>query len=171
MNSILKRFLIVSSLYLLAPSAGALDLGSKLDSGGMLMPKESVKVTGEAQSLVGDLQKQLGVTQTQAAGGAGALLQLAKSQLEPASFGNITDQVSGLRSLVGGGAGEGSGNLLTSALSNISSMGGVEKAFSALGLQPAAVEQFAPVILDFLKQQGLGADLLGNLSSLWMPTA
>ncbi|WP_111495438.1 DUF2780 domain-containing protein [Marinobacter bohaiensis] len=168
MNTIIKRFLIVSSLYLLAPSAGALDLGSKLESGSMLLPEESVEVTGEASALVSDLQEQLGVTQTQAAGGAGALMQLAQSQLGGTSFSQVSDEVSGLGSLLGS-SGDGSSNLLSSALSNVSSMDGVEKAFGALGLQPSAIEQFAPVILDFLQEQGLGSDLLGNLTSLWMP--
>ncbi|TBW54285.1 hypothetical protein EZI54_14320 [Marinobacter halodurans] len=168
MNTILKRFLIVSSLYLLAPSVGALDLGNKLDSGGVLMPEDAVKVSGEASSLVTSLQDHLGVTRTQAAGGAGALLQLAKSQLGASSFDNITDKVSGLGSLLGG-SGEQSNNLLSSALSNISSMDDVEKAFSALGLQSSAIEQFAPLVLNFLKGQGVGQEMLGNLSSLWMP--
>ncbi|ROU02166.1 hypothetical protein EB809_01295 [Marinobacter sp. R17] len=170
MNTILKRFLIVSSLYLLAPSVGALDLGNKLESAGGLMPEDAVKVTGEASTLVNNIQDQLGVTETQAAGGAGALLQLAKSQLGASSFDNINDRVSGLGSLLGG-SGDQSNNLLSSALSNISSMDGVEKAFSALGLQSSAIDQFAPLVLDFLKGQGVGTEMLGNLSSLWMPSS
>lgn len=166
MSTILKRFLIVSSLYLLAPSAGALDLGTKLNTGALNLPQQSVKVSGEAQQLVSTLQDQLGVTKTQAAGGTGALLQLAQSQLSGGSFGQVTDSVSGLSGLLGGGSGD-SNSLLSSALSNVSSMDGVEKAFSALGLQSGAVEQFAPIVLGFLKEQGLGADLIGNLSSLW----
>lgn len=166
MSTILKRFLIVSSLYLLAPTANALDLGTKLNTGALALPQQSVKVSGEAQQLVGTLQEQLGVTKTQAAGGTGALLQLAQNQLDGNSFSQVTDSVSGLSGLLGGGSG-GSGSLLSSALSNISSMDGVEKAFSALGLQSGAIEQFAPIVLGFLKEQGLGADIIGNLSSLW----
>ncbi|MAA66997.1 MAG: hypothetical protein CL581_19745 [Alteromonadaceae bacterium] len=166
MSTILKRFLIVSSLYLLAPTANALDLGTKLNTGALDLPQQSVKVSGEAQQLVGTLQEQLGVTKTQAAGGTGALLQLAQNQLDGNSFSQVTDSVSGLSGLLGGGSG-GSGSLLSSALSNISSMDGVEKAFSALGLQSGAIEQFAPIVLGFLKEQGLGADIIGNLSSLW----
>ena len=166
MSTILKRFLIVSSLYLLAPTANALDLGTKLNTGALDLPQQSVKVSGEAQQLVGTLQEQLGVTKTQAAGGTGALLQLAQNQLDGNSFSQVTDSVSGLSGLLGGGSG-GSGSLLSSALSNISSMDGVEKAFSALGLQSGAIEQFSPIVLGFLKEQGLGADIIGNLSSLW----
>lgn len=169
MNTIVKRFLIVSSLYLLAPSVGALDLGSKLESGALLLPEKEVSVSGEAQALVDDLQNELGVTRTQAAGGAGAMFQLAKNELDPAQFGSLSDQISGLGSLLGGGSGSQSQGLMASALSGISSMEGVEKAFSALGLQGDAIEQFAPVVLDFLKKQGLSGDLLGSLTSLWTP--
>ncbi|WP_148863627.1 DUF2780 domain-containing protein [Marinobacter fonticola] len=171
MNTIIKRFLIVSSLYLLAPSAGALDVGNKLGSGALLLPEKEVSVDGEAQALVNELQDQLGITRTQAVGGAGAMFQLAKNELEPSQFGSISDQLSGVGSLLGGGSGAQSKGLMASALSGISSMDSVEKAFSALGLQGSAVEQFAPIILDFLKKQGLSAGVLGNLTSLWTPNA
>lgn len=169
MNTIIKRFLIVSSLYLLAPSVGALDLGNKLETGALLVPENEVAVDGKARTLVDELQDQLGVTRTQAAGGAGAMFQLAKNELDPAQFGTLSEQISGLGSLLGGGSGSQSEGLMASALSGISSLQGVENAFSALGLQGNAVEQFAPVILKFLKNQGLSGDLLGTLTSLWTP--
>lgn len=163
MNSTLKRFLLVSSLYLLAPTAGAFDLAGAL-SGGSDALSSAADVSGEAQSLVGQLQSQLGVTETQAMGGTSALLQLAQDQLGGSAMTSLTDQVSGLDALLGGGANGG-------LLSGISSMEGVQQAFSVLGLDSGMVQQFAPVVLDFLKNQGVGSSLLSSLGSLWSPAA
>ncbi len=103
-------------------------------------------VTGEAQGLVDSLTSDLGVTQQQAAGGAGALLAMAKSNLSGDQFAGILDKVPGLDSLMGGGEG---GGMASSLLGNISSMEGVSKAFGALGLSPDMITQFAPKILGF----------------------
>lgn len=165
MNAIFKRFLLVSSLYLLAPTAGAFDVGEALSSGADAL-STATEVSGEASSLIDQLQGQLGVTETQAVGGTSALLQLAQNQLGGSAMNSLTSQVSGLGGLLGGGAG---GGLTDSLLSGISSMDGVEQAFSALGLNSGMVQQFAPLVLDFLKGQGVGAGLLGSLGALWAP--
>lgn len=167
MNSILKRFLLVSSFYLLAPTAGAFDLGESLSSGAEALSTAN-EVSGEAQTLVGQLQGQLGVTETQAAGGTSALMQLAQSQLGDSAMSSLTDQVTGLSGLMGGGA---EGGLTNSLLSGISSMDGVQQAFSALGMDSGMIQQFAPMVLDFLKNQGIGSGLLESLGALWSPAA
>jgi len=163
MNGILKQFLLVSSIYLFTPTVDAFSLNDSLSKGSAAL-SSAAQVKGDAQQLVGQLQDQLGITQTQAVGGSGALLQLAKNQLGPDSMGTLTNQVSGLSSLLGGGS-----SLSKSLLSNISSLGGVQSAFSALGMSPAMIEQFLPIVLSFLGNQGVGDSLLGQLQSLWTP--
>lgn len=121
-------------------------------------------VSGEARTLVDSLSSELGVSGQQAAGGAGALLAMAKSNLSGDQFSGVLNKVPGLESLLGGGEG---GGLASSVLGNVSSMQGVTKAFSALGMSPDMVSQFAPKILAFLGGQGVGGQLLGSLKGLW----
>ena len=165
MNAILKQFLLVSSIYLLAPSADALNLNDTLSKGSAAISSTS-EVTGEAQQLVGQLQDQLGVTEAQAMGGTGALLQLADNQLGAETMGTITNKAPGISSLLGGGS-----SLTDNLLSNISSMDGVQSAFSALGMDSAMIQQFVPIVMSFLSEQGVGSTILGQLQSLWAPAA
>ncbi|AXS82892.1 MULTISPECIES: DUF2780 domain-containing protein [Marinobacter] len=163
MNAILKQFLLVSSIYLLAPSVDALSLNDTLSKGSAAI-SSTTDVTSEAQQLVGQLQGQLGVTKTQAMGGTGALLQLAKNQLGAETMGTLTGKATGLSSLLAGGS-----SLSDSLLSNISSMDGVQSAFSALGMESAMIQQFVPILMSFLGDQGVGSSILGQLQSLWAP--
>jgi len=163
MNAILKKFLFVSSIYLLAPAAGAFSLDNALSSGTQALTS-TTEVTGEAQQLLGLLENQLGVTETQAMGGTGALLQLAKSQLGSDTISSLTSNASGLSSLLGG-----DNSLTGSMLSNISSMTEVTSAFSALGMDSSMIQQFVPIVMSFLGDQGVGSSLLGQLQSLWTP--
>lgn len=163
MSAILKQFLFVSSIYLLAPTAGAFSLNDALASGTQALSSTN-EVSGEAQQLVGQLQDELGVTQTQAVGGTGALLQLAKNQLGTDTMSNLSSDASGLTSLLGGG-----NSMTDSLLSNISSMDGVQSAFSALGMDSAMIQQFVPIVMGFLGDQGVGSSLLGQLQGLWAP--
>ncbi|PCM44958.1 DUF2780 domain-containing protein [Marinobacter sp. ANT_B65] len=163
MNAILKKFLFVSSIYLLAPAAGAFSLDNALSNGTQALTS-TTEVTGEAQQLLGLLENQLGVTETQAMGGTGALLQLAKSELGSDTISSLTSNASGLSSLLGG-----DNSLTGSMLSNISSMSEVTSAFSALGMDSSMIQQFVPIVMSFLGDQGVGSSLLGQLQSLWTP--
>jgi len=162
MNAILKKFLFVSSIYLLAPTAGALSLDDALSRETQTL-SSTTEVSGEAQQLVGKLQNQLGVSETQAIGGTGALLQLAQNQL---GTDTMTSEASGLSNLLGGGS-----SLSESLLANISSIDEVQSTFSALGMDSAMIQQFVPIMLGFLGEQGVGSSLLGQLQNLWMPVA
>lgn len=124
----------------------------------------SMAVSGEAQALVNSLSTDLGVTQQQAAGGAGALLAMAQNNLSADQFSGILSKVPGLDSLLGGGEG---GGIAGSMLGNISSLEGVTKAFSALGLSPDMISQFAPKILGFLGGEGVAGGVLNSLGGLW----
>lgn len=124
-------------------------------------------VTGDTADLVNSLSSQLGVTQTQAAGGTAALMSLAQAQLSGSQFGAITDKVSGLTGLLG--SGESSGGMLGTVLGNVNSLQGVQTAFSALGLSPDMISQFTPMVLQFLGGQGVQQNLLGTLQNMWTP--
>jgi hypothetical protein len=55
----------------------------------------------------------------------------------------------------------------TSAVSNVSNTAELDAAFKALGMDSGMVGQFAPIILQYLGGEGVGASLLGKLGSAW----
>ena len=129
----------------------------------------------EAAGLLNTVGTQLNVTPEQAIGGTGALLGLAKNKLSSADYSQMTQAVPGLDLLSGAGALGGLGGLLggsgnsaaTDALGNVKSMADVNSAFTALGMDSGLVGQFAPLILQYLGQQGASGSALQSLGSLW----
>ncbi|MCI8208252.1 hypothetical protein AUC61_01785 [Pseudomonas sp. S25] len=139
----------------------------------------------EAAGLLNLLGTNLDVTPEQAVGGTGALLGLAKNKLAGNDYSQLSKSVPGLDQLAGTsalsslGSLNGLGNILgnsgnsaessvlNSALGNVQSMGDVNKAFSALGMDSSMVSQFVPLILQYLGQQGAGGSALQSLSSVW----
>ncbi|MBD1576352.1 MULTISPECIES: DUF2780 domain-containing protein [Vibrio] len=150
--------LVTLSLIMSAPSYALFGLGEK-DSDSV--SKLSSQISDSAQNsseLVNSLKDQLGVSSTQAAGGAGALLALASNKL-PATSGAELD---GLSSQLGGLL-----NTAKSASSSLDSMAAVKSAFEKLGLDSAMVDQYAPIVLEYLNKEGASSGLMDSLTSLW----
>jgi hypothetical protein len=111
-------------------------------------------------ALIESLTSQLGVSQEQATGGAGAIFQVAQDRMAPAQFSQLSDAVPGIDGLVGaapplGGA---SGMLggATSAL-GMGELGGLAELagpFTKLGLSPDMASQFVPIVLDYVQSEG-----------------
>ncbi|GHC24899.1 hypothetical protein GCM10010082_17050 [Kushneria pakistanensis] len=129
---------------------------------------------GQASQLIEQLTGQLGVSKTQAIGGSAALLAAAKSQLGGDQFNQLSNQAPGVDGLLS------SAQALSgsqSMLSRLSGMGGngqggntsslTSSAFSMLGMDAGMVSQFAPVMLNYLGQEGVSNNLLGSLSGIW----
>jgi hypothetical protein len=115
----------------------------------------------QTSDLVGMLTSQLGVTENQAAGGAGSLFGFAKGQMAPGDFDTVTSALPEVSDLMGAAPQGGSGGLLGSASSLLGgSSGGLEDAagvassFSDLGMSPDMVNEFVPVILDYAESAG-----------------
>lgn len=128
--------------------------------------------TPQASGLLGTLGSQLNVTPTQAVGGTGALMGLAKNKLSSGDYSSLTKSVPGLDQLSGAGAlsglmGDSGGSAATSALGNVKSMGDVNNVFGKLGMDSGMVGQFAPVIIDYLGKQGASGSVLKSLGSIW----
>jgi len=114
-------------------------------------------------------------------GGAGAMLGLARNNLSSEDYGQLTKAVPGLDLLAGAsalGGLSGLGDLLgknsenPSALSNalgsnVQNRSDLDNAFKALGMDTGMIGQFAPLLLQYLGQQGIAGALLQNLGSLW----
>ncbi|WP_438765037.1 DUF2780 domain-containing protein [Kushneria sp. TE3] len=129
---------------------------------------------GQASQLISQLTDQLGVSQTQAIGGSAALLAAAKNQLGSDQFNQLSNQAPGVDGLLSSAQAL-SGN--QSMLSKLSGMGGngqsggtpslTSSAFSMLGMDAGMVSQFAPVMLNYLGQEGVSSSLLGSLGGIW----
>ena len=119
----------------------------------------------------------LGVTPQQAVGGTSAMLGLAKNQLSSTDYSQLAKEVPGIDKLSGGGgnlaalsgllgsSGKAAG--LENALGNVKDTNDLNNAFGALGMDSGMVGQFAPILLQYLGQQGVGGSLLQSLGSIW----
>jgi hypothetical protein len=116
--------------------------------------------------LVSMLTKELGVTPAQAAGGAGALLGLAKTRLKPADFATVSAAVPGTDALVKAAPAPSVGGVSLPAsaggAAGLASLGG---AFTKLGLSPESAAKFAPVLMKYVNGKGAtqAAALLGQV--------
>ena len=131
----------------------------------------------QAGSLTELLMQRTGVTQAQAEGGAGALFQIAKAKMQADAFAQLEQSVPGLQGMLGavpaltqtgglagrlsaiaGSSGGTAGNLLS-----------VASAFQQQGMSPAMMQQFIPVLIEYVKARSnetlvntLSAALIGH---------
>ncbi len=104
------------------------------------------------------------------------MLGLAKNKLSGNDYSQLSQSVPGLDQLSGGGALAGLGGLLGqsngssavgNALGNVKNTNDLNNAFGALGMDSGMVGQFAPIILKYLGDQGVGGPLLQSLGGIW----
>ncbi|MFB4392324.1 DUF2780 domain-containing protein, partial [Pseudomonas sp. LS_1] len=86
--------------------------------------------------------------------------------LDLLSGANALGGLSGLGSLLGN-SGEGQSALNKALGNDVQNRSDLDSAFKALGMDTGMVGQFAPLILQYLGQQGIAGSLLQNLGSLW----
>jgi len=108
-------------------------------------------------ALIGELTKAIGATPEQAAGAAGALFGVAKSQLSPADFAQVHEAVPGMDALLKAAPALGGGSQMAS-LSQLAggagSLASVASAFSKLGLKPEMVSPAVGVLTSFVTKSG-----------------
>jgi hypothetical protein len=108
------------------------------------------------------LTDQLGVTEEQAKGGAGAIFSLAKEKLGDGDFSKVAEAIPGMDDLLGAAPASGG---LAGMVGGLASKlgGGAEKlaglaslagGFKALGLDSGMAGKFIPIILSFVQSKG-----------------
>lgn len=145
--------------------------GQTLGSTAQILQQGS-QIAGAAQamqsvSLTDLLMQRVGVTQAQAQGGAGALFQVAKSQMQASAFSQLSQAVPGMGTLLGAAPalGGGMGGGLSSMMGgSTGSMLGLASAFQQQGMSPSMIQQFIPVVVEYVKGTG-GNGLASTLSS------
>ncbi|MDO9269461.1 MAG: DUF2780 domain-containing protein [Methylobacter sp.] len=129
--------------------------------------------TVQPGSLAELLVQRTGVTGAQAQGGAGALFQIAKTKMSTDSFTQLEQSVPGMQGMLGAAAPTLSqqGGLAGQLSSIAGASGGtagnlisVVSAFQQQGMSPAMVQQFIPVVIDYVKAHGNDA-LVNTLSA------
>lgn len=131
----------------------------------------------QSGGLVDLLMKKTGVSQTQAVGGAGALFQMAKSKMPSETFSRLEQSVPGIQELLGGvpvaqqpdALGGLSGRLSTitgGAGETVGSAVALASAFQQQGMSPQMVQQFIPIVVDFVKERG-GEVVANSLAAIF----
>ncbi|AIZ34558.1 DUF2780 domain-containing protein [Pseudomonas sp. K1(2024)] len=181
----MKAITLATLMTLAASPVFAFNLNDAADVVSALQgPNQKTEAPAPQANLLNTLGRDLKITPEQAVGGAGAMLGLARNNLSKADYGQLTQAVPGLDQLTGANAlgglqgldallGKGSGHqsALSSALGNVENRNDLDSAFKALGMDTGMIGQFAPLILQYLGQQGVAGSLLQNLSSLWTTPA
>ncbi|MGZ8192364.1 MAG: DUF2780 domain-containing protein [Methylobacter sp.] len=131
--------------------------------------------TVQPGSLTDLLMKQTGVTQTQALGGAGALFQAAKNKMQADSFARLEQSVPGIQEMLSAAPAIQQSSPLDGLPGKLSSITGVSgetvgslvsvaSAFQQQGLSPGMVQQFVPVVVEYVRTTG-GEALANTLSA------
>lgn len=123
-------------------------------AGTMMSCSSSSALLGDNE-LINQLTKQLGISQLQAMGGAGALFSLAQEKLATEDFAKIASVVPGMDQMIeqakeAGGLGD-----------TIGSLAGLSDTFTKLGLSGDQAAQLVPAVTDYVGAKG-GADV-GNM--------
>ena len=119
--------------------------------------------------LINILTQQLGISDSQAKGGAGALFGMAQKMLGADDFGKVSEVIPGMDDLLGaapksGGLGGVLGGLASSLGGKAGKLGGLASLggqFSKLDLDSDMIGKFVPIILAFV--QSKGGDGIKNL--------
>jgi hypothetical protein len=110
------------------------------------------------------LVDQLGVTESQAQGGAGAIFNMVKDKVSEDQFSSLSSAIPGLDTLVSAAPDSGGG--LAGAIGGLTSMlggdgaeklgnlAGLVSSFDKLGLDMDSVTKFVPIILSFVQSKG-----------------
>lgn len=121
---------------------------------------DTVETVADGVTLTDILVSQLSVSQQQALGGAGALFQVAKQNMEPQAFSTLSQSVPGMNAMLA--AAPTPSDPISSLAGSLSSMMGdtdntlgtaasLATSFKELNLSPEMVGQFIPIMTEYVK--------------------
>jgi hypothetical protein len=133
---------------------------------------QPIFVRAEDSGLVDILAGQLGISQGQAEGGAGAVFKLAKQYLSDQDYGSLTNKIPGIEKMIGSAPEPEKKSDLFSSVSSIlgSNSGKLDKmvdlqsSFQKLGMSGDMVGKFMPIIYSYVKDKG-GETLMNSLKN------
>jgi Protein of unknown function VcgC/VcgE (DUF2780) len=125
----------------------------------------------QAPGLVNILVQQLGITPTQAAGGAGSIFSMAQQSMAPSNFGLVSKAVPGMEQLLAAAPATGATNLMGGAAGSLGGLGNLAalaSSFQNLGMGSGMMNQFIPIILQYVQSQG-GFSTMSLLQGVLLP--
>jgi hypothetical protein len=156
---------------------GLATVGQTAETGRAVIEAGKTAATGvpARQGVLTDvLVRQLGVSQQQALGGAGAIFQAAKAKMAPQAFNNLSQSVPGISEMLAAAPQvsqplSGAGGVTGGMSSTANTMTSLVSSFQQLNMSPNMVNQFIPVVVDYVKSTSgpMTANLLQ--SALTMP--
>ncbi len=121
---------------------------------------DTAETVAEGITLTDILVSQLDVSQSQALGGAGALFQVAKQNMEPQAFSTLSQSVPGMNAMleaapttsdpVSSLAGSLS-SMMGDSDNTLGSMASLATSFNELNLSPEMVGKFIPIMTEYVK--------------------
>lgn len=105
-------------------------------------------VAGKSDALLNALSTQLGVSETQAAGGVGSMMSLAKSKLSPESFSALTKGMPGVDGYIK------TAQEVLGPNMKITDLTSLKSAFSRFGMNADMIGKFKPFVADALGKVG-----------------
>ena len=121
-----------------------------------------MSVYSQDLGLVSLLTKDLGITKNQAAGGTGAIFNMAKGNLGAEDFGKVSNAVPEMDDLLKSapktdglsGAIAGKTSLLGGSADKLTGLASLAGTFSGLGLKSDMASKFVPIILSYVQSNG-----------------
>lgn len=158
-----------------AAAASASDLGNAIQSAANVNQATgrsgaALRTAGSlaGHPLVQQLTRQLGIAPEQAAGGAGLLFQTARQRMAPEQFKALEQSVPGVNQLMAAapqtGQASGLSSLMGAAGGTMNQAANLIQGFRQLNLSPDMVNQFIPVVVNYVKETG-GNALAGALQA------
>jgi hypothetical protein len=105
-------------------------------------------VTGTSDALLSAMSHQIGVSETQAAGGIGSIMSLAQSKLSPESFATLTKSMPNVDRYMK------SVQDVLGPNTKITDLSSLKSAFSRFGMGPEMIAKFKPFVMDALGKAG-----------------
>lgn len=111
-------------------------------------------------SLTDMLTRQLGISQQQALGGAGAIFQVAQGNMDPQAFARLSQSIPGMNDMLSAvpvvdesmsSMASGVSSIMGETGGALGSAASLATSFQQMNLSPEMVGQFIPIITDYVK--------------------
>ncbi|MGR8981518.1 MAG: DUF2780 domain-containing protein [Gammaproteobacteria bacterium] len=140
-------------------ASGLATVGRTAETGRAAIEAGKTAAAGEpaSQAVLTDvLVSWLGVTPQQALGGAGAIFQAAKANMAPQAFSSLSQSVPGISDMLAAAPQvsqplSGAASVLGGASGTFNTMTSLASSFQQLNLSPSMVNQFIPVVVDYVR--------------------
>lgn len=142
-----------------AVDSGLATVGSSAETGRAAIAAgktAAADVPASQTALTNVLVSQLGVTPQQALGGAGAIFQAAKANMTQQAFSTLSQSVPGMSNMLAAAPQisqplSGATSLLGQTGSALNTMTSLAASFRQLNLSPTMVDQFIPVVVNYIQ--------------------